>query len=107
MIDRSDAVNLARNFVDGTTQFMPTEKGVLCLAKAVLAMDAYILSLRPECHDAAEKEQGCFRAVKAENLLRRIGWVRVHDIGEAETIRSDGTMWKYVEPVCSAAKDQQ
>ena len=47
MIDRSDAVNLSRNVLDG--EYTPTAKGIQCLARAVLQMDAYILgSTKPE-----------------------------------------------------------
>ena len=44
MIDRSDAVNLARNLVERDIDWDVAPPGVKCLADAVLAMDEYIRS---------------------------------------------------------------
>lgn len=46
-IDRSDAVNLARNIRDQEVRAV-TDKGIDCLAEAVLRMDEYIRALQPE-----------------------------------------------------------
>lgn len=50
MIDRSDAVNLARNVVAGD---LTTVKGTLVLAGAVLAMDEYIRELEKKLEACA------------------------------------------------------
>lgn len=50
MIDRSEAVNLARNWLDGDEHegIGITYKGVKALAEAVLKMDEYIKAQSPE-----------------------------------------------------------
>lgn len=66
MIDRSDAVNLAR---DWTTrpQVDMTTKGIFCLAEAVLRMDEYIRS-----GEAMERDAARYR------------WLRVHSTNPVE-----------------------
>lgn len=48
-IDRSDAVNLARNVLAQKDDPEITTKGIVALAQAVLAMDEYIIDLERAC----------------------------------------------------------
>lgn len=53
MIDRSDAVNLARNVLREETHYTITPVGVRRLAEAVMAMDEYI-RMQPEARAVRE-----------------------------------------------------
>lgn len=56
-VDRSEAVNLARNFlrIDGESGMRPSHKGVVMLAKAVLLMDSWIRDAEMASHPLDEK----------------------------------------------------
>lgn len=70
MIDRSDAVNLARNYLD--RDYPPlTPHGVKTLAEAVMAMDEYIAALTPRSETEASSHGDAYKEAVAQNLKLR------------------------------------
>lgn len=73
-IDRSDAVNLARNLQEHGRFSEVTVQGIAALALAVLAMDEYIRSSRPEAGLASLPEANELAAMARD--ARRYRWLK-------------------------------